>query len=97
MDEARAIMMTTWELVAPAICENTLNDLHEALHQRFSLEIYTAEHSVYLCFSAPDSVADVLVGAFYTMLSGSSLGAAEIHEIPAVNKQKIPEVHPGIL
>ncbi|NLF25152.1 MAG: type IV secretion system DNA-binding domain-containing protein [Deltaproteobacteria bacterium] len=77
VDEARAAMVTAGEMVLPAIFENTLNDLHEGLKRQFSLEIYAVDQAIYLCFSATGAIADILVGAFYSMLP-----AAELHQIP---------------
>ena len=75
-DEATAIIATTWMITNVTVFERLLQDLHDGLEQRFALEVFCSNQTIYLCFSAEGAAADILTGSFYSMF-----GDGEVREI----------------
>ena len=66
--EATAIYETKWGTTPVAIFEQLLEELHDSIKSSFSLEMYSTQQLISMCFTAPDDVTlEIISSAIYSM------------------------------
>ena len=80
--EAQAIYETKWDITTAGLFMQLLDELHDSIRERFSLEFYLHEQTIYICFAAEGAMIDVLAGVVYSMLPD-----AIIREIPDYTRE----------
>lgn len=67
--EAKAIYSTQWGITSASMWENLLDEIHAAIDDEFTLQIFSQKQLTLLGFSASDSTANVVRSAIYTMMA----------------------------
>lgn len=75
--EAGAIYDTTWDLVNAKFFLHVLDDLSEAMHQPFSLELYSSSNTIYVCMAGSDEILEYLCMGIFSFMSDAEIRDVE--------------------
>ncbi|MFM1847724.1 MAG: hypothetical protein RL417_1198, partial [Pseudomonadota bacterium] len=73
-DQTTAIYETKWGTTPVAVFEQLLEEFHDSIKSPFSLEIFSTQQLVSMCFTSPDETSlEILVSAVYSMAPNAEI------------------------